>query len=205
MTALSLPGNDGLMRSFGLLRAALERSMPTGRANDSVDPAIEDLRQRDPGAWHALLTQETPAIYRYAHARLGSVEDAEDVTSEVLEEAWRCIPSLQDRGLPPRSWLFGIAAKVVARHWRRHFRRPPTLSIAAFDGSGGDPASSTDTLDLVREIAALKREHAEVIVLRFIHELSLHETAAALSVSVDSVKGRQARALAELRRRLDHR
>lgn len=198
-----LNGNDGLLASLRLLQAAFERAAPAHQAYEPLGPGIRDLRQRDPGAWRTLLMDETPAVYRYVRARVRSAEDAEDLTSEVLEEAWRCIGSLEDRGLPPRSWLFGIAARVVARHWRRHFRRPPALSIAAFDGTGGDPAGRTDSLDLVRGIAALKRQHAEVIVLRFLHGLSIHETASLLDASVDAIKGRQARALEELRRRLD--
>lgn len=56
-----------------------------------------------------------------------------------------------------------------------------------------------ERLDLARAIGNLERAHAEVITLRFLHGLSLAEAAAALSTTVDAIKGRQARALAALR------
>jgi len=57
-------------------------------------------------------------------------------------------------------------------------------------------------MDLARAVASLAPGHGEVINLRFIHGLSLQETAEVLGTTVDGVKGRQARALAELRQHL---
>jgi RNA polymerase sigma-70 factor (ECF subfamily) len=189
---------------FGLLRAAFRQVGPPPSVDwHASTPQVHSLRQRDPETWRVFVSSEAPAIYRYVFGRLGHAADAEDVTSEVMEEAWRHAPKLEDRGLPARAWLFGIAANVVNRHRRRRFQRPPALSIEAFDGAGGDPGGRAQMLDLVREIAALDRGYAEVITLRFVHDLSLQETAVALGTTVDSVKGRQARALAKLRRRLD--
>jgi RNA polymerase sigma-70 factor (ECF subfamily) len=186
-----------------VLRSATAR-LPAEDPNDKgAEPAIGLLRQRDPRAWRDFFLRETPAIFRYVRARLDSAEDAEDLTSQVFEEAWRHIETLQDRGLPPRAWLYGIARNVVGTHRRRLFQRPPILAIEAFDGTGGDPAGTPETLDMVRAITSLKRSQAEIIALRFVHGLSLQETAMALGTSVDGVKGRQARALAELRDRLD--
>jgi RNA polymerase sigma-70 factor (ECF subfamily) len=91
----------------------------------------------------------------------------------------------------------------VGTHRRKLFRRPPILAIEAFDGSGGDPAAGSWALDLIRAIRELPRSQGEVIALRFVHGLSLEETAAALGTSIDSVKGKQARALETLRKRLD--
>ena len=68
--------------------------------------------------------------------------------------------------------------------------------------AGGDPALDAGRMDLYRVIAALEPSWAEVVTLRFVHGLSLVETAEALGMSLDAVKGKQARALAEMRRRL---
>ena len=165
-------------------------------------PGIGDLRGRDHQAWHALFDREMPAIYRYALSRLGDAAAAEDVTSEVFEQAWEHAHTLDDHGLPARAWLFGIARHVVNSHRRSLFRRPPQVALEAFDGAAADGALSAERLDLARAIAALEPAYSEVISLRFIHGLSLQETAASLSLSLDAVKGRQARALVALRERL---
>jgi RNA polymerase sigma-70 factor (ECF subfamily) len=167
-----------------------------------VPPGIDDLRGRDHDAWRALFDREMPAIYRYAVSRLGDGAAAEDATSEVFEQAWEHAHMLDDQGLPARAWLFGIARHVVNSQRRCWFRRPPQVALESFDGGAADGALSPERLDLARAIAALEPGYGEIIGLRFIHGLSLHETAAALSLSVDAVKGRQARALVALRARL---
>lgn len=190
-------------RGFKALLAALAR-LPWGGGEEEEDVharqgAIEPLRRRDQEAWRQLFAAEMPAVYRYALSRLGNAADAEDLTSSVFAEAWEHAGSLEDRGLPPRAWLFGIARNLVSTHRRRWFRRPPMLALEAFDSQADDPGLSADLLDLARGVAALSAGHAEVVMLRFIHGLSLQETAAVLLTTVDGVKGKQARALSELR------
>lgn len=208
MTALCLgtevKGCD--WRGFRALFAALAR-VPWGNEEEEAEgqapgTAIDPLRRRDPEAWRRLFATEMPAVYRYALSRLGNAADAEDLASNVFAEAWEHAGSLEDRGLPPRAWLFGIARNLVSTHRRRWFKRQPILALEAFDGQADDPGLSADLLDLARGVAALAASHAEVITLRFIHGLSLQETAEVLQTTVDGVKGRQARALAELRAQL---
>jgi RNA polymerase sigma-70 factor (ECF subfamily) len=163
---------------------------------------VRAIRGREPGAWHELFDREMPAIYRYALSRLGDAGRAEDATSEVFEQAWRHAETFENRGLPVRAWLFGIARNVVGSHRRSWFRRAPHLAIEAFDGAGYDAALRPERLDLARAVAALEPAHAEVISLRFVHGLSLQEAAEVIGATVDAVKGRQARALAALRERM---
>lgn len=164
-------------------------------------PAAEALRHRDPAAWTRLFEREAPAIYRYVIARVGSPEEAEDLVSRTFEEAWKHAEAFEDRGLPPRAWLFGIARHLTSSHRRRLFRQPPVLRLEVVEQAAG--GSDPELLDLARAIAGLPRADAEVIVLRFVHGLSANETAAALGTTVDAVKSRQARALRKLRQALE--
>lgn len=184
------------------LLAALAGHATTEDREPAEPVQIRLLRRRDPDAWHALYSDEMRAIYRYARARVGSATDAEDLTARVFEEAWKHAESLEDRGLPPRAWLFGIARHVVASHRRHWLRKPPHLSIEGFDAAGDESRPSPELLDVARAIRQLPAKQAEVVTLRFLHGLSLQETAAVVGASVDAIKGRQARALAELRRML---
>jgi RNA polymerase sigma-70 factor, ECF subfamily len=136
-------------------------------------------------------------------SRLNDAHDAEEVTSEAFVEAWENASSFEDIGLPARAWLFGIARNLVNRRRRRLFQRPPMLALESFDGPDDVPDMAPDLIDLAGAIASLDKAHAEVITLRFIHDLSLEETAAAIGATVDAVKGRQARALVRLRKQLD--
>ncbi len=195
MTAAALP-----WRVPGF--AAALHSNASAQRPAAEAPASNALRDRDPNAWRALFEAEMPAIFRYARLRLGDPDRAEDATAEVFERAWRSAESFEDRGLPPRAWLFGIARNVVGSHRRWLVRQPPHVALEAFDAPGTDQALSPERLDLAEAIASLERAPAEVITLRFIHDLSLEQTAATLEITVDAVKGRQARALVALRDRL---
>lgn len=183
--------------------AAMAARVPPPGPRPLPPPAASShgIRDRDPHTWRLLFEREMPAIYRYAYSRLADATRAEDATAEVFEEAWQGAGGYEDRGLPPRAWLFGIARNVVNTHRRRWFRQPPQVALEAFDGPAAEPATH-DQIDLARAIASLEPSHAEVINLRFIQDLSLQETADALGVSVDAVKGRQARALQALREKL---
>ncbi len=184
------------------LAAVVRSAVAEPRLQVLPSSEVDALRRRDPDAWHDFFVREMPAIYRYAVSRLGNGGEAEDVASQVFEEAWEHASALKDHGLPARAWLFGIARNVVNTHRRRWIRRPPAVALEGFDGGGTDPGLDAELLDLARSIAMLDRNHAEVISLRFIHGLSLLETAEVLETSVDGVKGRQARALTELRKRM---
>lgn len=193
ITALELPWR---VRGFATSVAEPLRPAPGYRPQGAE---INALRNRDEEAWRLLFEREMRSIYRYARGRLGDSSRAEDATAEVFEHAWQNADTLVDRGLPPRAWLFGIARNVVGTHWRKWFRQPPQLSLDAFDGPSTDGAIDHESMDLARAIARLEPAHSEVITIRFVHGLSLQEAAAALDVTVDAIKGRQARALAALR------
>ncbi len=174
---------------------------PAGNDDPCPEPAAhrDALRRRDPSAWRDFAAAELNAVYQYVLSRIGNPADAEDLASQVFEEAWKHSASLHDSTVPARAWLFGIARNVVNTHRRNWFRKPPPVTLDGFDQSDDDRGLDPDMLDLARAIARLSKAHAEVISLRFIHGLSLQETAVVLGLSIDAIKGRQARALAELR------
>ncbi|MCC7366723.1 MAG: sigma-70 family RNA polymerase sigma factor [Dehalococcoidia bacterium] len=187
------------------LRAAIFGGPARTAAEQLPAPGDElaRLRRRDPDAWHVLFDREMPAIYRYALGSVGAAAEAEDIASAVFAEAWESAGRLEDHGLPARAWLFGIARNIIASHRRKLFRRPPVLSIEPYDAPDERAVLDPEHLDLARAVQRLDRVQGEVVVLRFVHGLSLQETAAVLNVSVDSVKGRQARALTALRKLLE--
>ncbi len=161
---------------------------------------IHRLQQREPEEWGRLFEEQMPAIYRYALARLGNHAEAEDAASAVFAQAYESADRLEDRGLPPRAWLFGVARHVVGTRRRQLVRQPAQLDLRAFEETDGATFRlDSDLLDLAHAVQGLSRRHAEVVMLRFVHGLSLQETAEVLRISVDGVKGRQARALSELR------
>lgn len=192
----------GIFTLDGLLLALARQLHPAPPSAPGLSPAIDALKGRDPAAWEEFFRQEMPAIYRYALSRLGRPEEAEELSADVFAEAWAHIGRLVDEGLPARAWLFGIARNLVAMRRRFLFRQPPMFALESVTAEGRAEVPG-ELLDLGRAMQDLSPSQAEVINLRFIQGLSLAETAAVTGMSVDAVKGRQARALLELRRRLN--
>jgi RNA polymerase sigma-70 factor (ECF subfamily) len=186
---------------LGLLQALSRSLQEDAPVTAPASGHVDFLRSGDPESWRILFEEESPAIHRYVFSRLGSNEDAEDVTNQVFEQAWRSIPRYRDEGLPLRAWLFGIARNLAGNHRRRFMARNAAFSVDALEIEDDTPGRA-EALDLAQAIAALEPSQAETISLRYIHGLSLAETAAVLGTTVDGVKGRQQRALANLKQRL---
>ena len=197
--ALQAPSRFREWRDIVTVLASLLPADTRRRRTETPAASHHALRNQDPDAWRIVFESEHAAIYRYAISRLGSAPEAEDTTSQVFAEAWEHAATFGEQGLPVRAWLFGIARNVVNNHRRRWRRRPPVLAIDPRDHVGHDPLLDPERLDLARAVAGLEASWAEVVTLRFVHGLSVQETAAALGISLDAVKGKQARALARLR------
>jgi len=132
--------------------------------------------------------------YRVAYRLLGSRPDAEDVAQEALARAlvrWR---GIDDHAEP---WVARVAANLALDVLRRRRRRPTVVDAAERPAPAGP--SSIDRLELVRLLEELPRRQREVVVLRYLADLSEAATAEELGTSVGTVKQHAHRGLAALR------
>src|SRR5258707_4885340 len=106
-----------------------------------------------------------------------------------------------DRGGDQQSGPVYLRARVVnlARRSVRRMLRERRAWRDADDRRSADPGAS---VDLVRALARLPAGKRACVVLRFYLDLSEADTAAALGVSVGTVKSQTAKALRRLRRLL---
>lgn len=163
------------------------------------DRTLVIAAQRDPRAFTPLYERYVRPIYRYCYVRLGTVEAAEDATSEVFLKALASIDT--QRGVFA-AWLFRIARNVVTDAYRRH--RPSTPLHDAIDLPTGDPTPES-RVEQHAEVAAL---HAALLLLppdqRSVLELQLADwsgaqIAGALGKSTDAIKMLRYRAIDRLR------
>jgi len=59
-----------------------------------------------------------PRIFRFIVLKVGTRQDAEDLTQQVFVNAWRHIHSFEFQGFPFSSWLYRIASNAVIDHYR---------------------------------------------------------------------------------------
>ena len=165
---------------------------------------LQQARAGDARALAEIHDRYYPKLYRYALYRLGDDAAAQDVAGEVFV---RLLDTLR-AGRPPQStlsgWLFGVAAHLVADHFRRAPRE--SLQILEWFTSGASAAQEAEERLQHQQLRAAMRqltpEQQQVLALRFGDGFSLEQTAEIVGKSVNAVKALQFRATAALRRTL---
>ena len=135
--------------------------------------------------------------YAVALRILGDRQDAEDAASEALARAaasWRRLRQLEHR----RAWVLRVTANVAVDMARRRSR-----SVADGAESTVVPGFSDDRLVLSCALRRLPRRQREVLVLRFLADLTEVQVAEQLCITPGAVKQHSRRGLAALRKVLD--
>ena len=72
--------------------------------------------------FEALYRAELPRVYNFFRYRVGDGQQAEDLTSETFEKAWRNRYRYKRNLSAFSTWLFTIARRVAIDHFRAHHR-----------------------------------------------------------------------------------
>lgn len=177
---------------------------------DGEDKLIQEAIKGEASAFGQLYDHYQPRIYRFILVRVGRREEAEDLTHQVFLNAWKGMPSYESRGLPFSSWLYRISRNSLIDFYRTK-KNDVSVEEVPLEALGLDSSLHTNTekkleaARLMRAMQELKADHQEVIVLRFIEEQTIAETAKALNRSQGAVKLLQHRALRNLKQILKNR
>jgi RNA polymerase sigma-70 factor (ECF subfamily) len=151
-----------------------------------------------------LYQQFYPKLYNYAYIQLGDVQQAEDLTSEVLLRMLESIKRYSFRGLPFSAWVFRIARNCIIDLHRRRKRRP---EVTLFDGipdtEDSPPLAAERSMtraEIRRALVHLTEEQRQVIILKFIQGMDNATVARVLGRSQGAVKSLQHRALVSLKK-----
>lgn len=166
------------------------------------DDLIRRAKQADPQALSAIYERYAPGIYRYIYYRVGDAEQARDVHADVFLRMVESIERYEDRGWPIAAWLYRIARDRTIDSLRRRGRQstqPLDESVETPECPESEAVGSLERAALRRAMDQLGEAQRQVILLRFIYDLSLQETANQMGRSVGSVKALQHRAIEQLR------
>ena len=150
-----------------------------------------------------VLKAERKNLLRYAACRLGSREDAEDALQDVflrLHTRLSAPDGLQIRDL--RSYLFRTLSNVCAKG-QSHAGRMPTVpldSTMRLADVPSDNSAEADCVRIVRLLAEIPEDQAEVIRLRIYADNSFAEVAEILALPLPTVKSRFRSGLEKIRR-----
>ena len=147
-------------------------------------------------------------VFRYCAHRLFERHAAEDVTSDVflkVVEHWSHFSGRDEQQF--RCWLYRIATNAVNDHLRKKGRRkrllerldsPDEYVITDFNNGQIEKLAGLQTA-----VLALKPMYQTIITLRFFENLRLTQIAEVLGCSPGTARSRLARAVAQLRKKLN--
>jgi len=164
---------------------------------------VENSVKGDSDSFGKLYELHVDQVYRHIYYRVGNSVDAEDLTAQVFLNAWRAVPRYKNMGRPFQVWLLSIANNLVIDHYRARRNQTSLDDVVIASDDRDDPVAAAeramDSEEVRDAIIKLKRDHQQVIVLRFIDGLEYPDIAAIMGKSEGAVRVIQHRALAALK------
>ena len=169
--------------------------------NDVLEQAIGG----DGEAFGKLYERYVTRIYNYIYYRVGNVSDAEDLTERVFMRAMNHIGNYNHRGLPFSAWLYQIAHNLVANWHRDNSRRKdvPLDDGMLLSQNLNFPEHELLLLEererLLHVIRHLPSERQELLILKFVDDLSNAEIGKVMGRTEGAIKSLYHRTLISIR------
>jgi len=149
--------------------------------------AFSKLKSHDKEAFIKVYDESVKDIYRFVYFKIGSREEANDITSMVFLKTWNHI---QNNTLVDSKTLRALLYKIARNTIIDHYRETGNKKTASLDDEehkidildeAQDPQEKMDqesNLELIKsKLPLLKEEYREVIIMKFISDLTLEEIA----------------------------
>ena len=136
-----------------------------------------------------------PALLRTAYLLCGDLHDAEDLVQVALTKV---VPRWRRNEDDPEPYVRTVLVREnVPRHRRRRWREVPAERVPETASAPSEGAE--DLLVLDQALRGLAPRQRAVVVLRYLDDLSVEQTAEVLGVSPGTVKSQASDALRRLR------
>jgi RNA polymerase sigma-70 factor (ECF subfamily) len=187
----------------------LERLEPSGELAEDRETAhlVNRFQAGDQDAYAQIYMRYFDRVYAYMRVMLRSQHEAEDATQEVFIRVFDRLPT-QALHRPFRAWLMTVvrnhAIDVLRRSHRIQLEEDPAAEARNGDDEDGLPAgldwiTDRDLLVLFERLPLAQRQ---VLLLRYLLDLSAGETASILGRTPEDVRALQYRAFSFIRARL---
>lgn len=167
-----------------------------------TDEELARLAARQRDAFGEIYVRYAARIFRYAAGRTGSRTIADDVLNDTMVSALEGLHRYDPDKGSFASWLFTIASRRVADYDRRR------IQLWQFLGRRNSDVLDPDMLDvLIRAedqehvrsaVQRLPKRQREIVLLRYVAELSFRDVARVLGISEGAARMRVNRALRRL-------
>lgn len=166
-------------------------------------------------AFEELIRRHQTKILNLCYRLLGAVGETRELVSDAFAEAFRSLKHFR-RESKFETWLYRIALNITFTHLRRRSRErnrfvhedqasqeEPRQELAV--SRSPDPLETLEAEETRNQIRLvllkLSREHAQILILHDVEELSYEEVAKVLSCPVGTVMSRLSRAREAFRKK----
>lgn len=140
-------------------------------------------------------------VFRYALATLGDSSEAHDVLQEVFIRVYRSINNFR-YDATAKTWIMTITRNYIFDVLRKRRKDRQFLSRSEIPDVGVETTDVTVVTEIEEALQKLKDDYRHVVVLRYIDNLSIKETASVLGWSEKKVQNAVHRAITQLREAL---
>jgi RNA polymerase sigma-70 factor (ECF subfamily) len=176
--------------------------------DDQNSPPEEHRQRLSAETFDECFQQFSGGIRAFLKSKLGNEADVEDCFSRVFEKLWTHGASVNGAAIGP--WLFVVAKREVALHWRKQKSREAAIERASRDTAEFDDCQTVDGLiqqervELLRAAAAdLPDDQQELLRRRFIDGDSFRTIAEELGLPLGTALSRLHAALRRLKAKLN--
>lgn len=161
----------------------------------------------DKEAFEQLYNNYFVPLNRYILLRVGDENDADDLTQTVFIKFFNNLSNWQDKGYQPSAYLYTIARSVIADHFRsigrkgsKHSNSEEILAMLTDKSQSPhqDVIQSEEISTLYTHLKQLPDKYQEVLLLRYIENLSSNDIATIINKSDVATRKMLSRAVAAL-------
>lgn len=169
-------------------------------SKEQIKELVMEAKSGNEAAFSEIYGSFIAPIYRFVYFRVGSKEEAEDLTQTVFLRAWKSLDKF-DETTHFSTWLYTIARNAVIDFWKKK-------KCVLLEDMEEEPAEMTDFAHFEKEkdwekiksaIKNLNEDQQEIISLRFIEDLSNAEISKKTGKSEVAIRQTQCRAIKQLR------
>ena len=204
------PATSGIAKSSAL-QAAPTDDDPKNSEPEFLDEqhsetwALVRLAQAGDGeAFGQLYDRYVDTVFRFVYFRVNDRALAEDFTSETFLRALRRISTISYQGRDIGAWFITIARNIILDHMKSARHRLEITTSDSPESNDREPSTEDAVLEtlasehLLTAVKQLGDEQRECVMLRFVHGLSVSETANVMGKNDGAIKALQHRAVRKL-------
>jgi RNA polymerase sigma-70 factor (ECF subfamily) len=164
---------------------------------------MQEFQGGSRAAFEELFARYRKPLYGFFGRRLNNSERAEDLTQETFLVVIRAVSRYEPRA-SVRTYLYGIALKLLAAERRRVFRNSSWSSALGLGATEPSTDRTPESVLWVRQaMERLDASDREILMLREYEQLSYSDIAELLRIPINTVRSRLFRSRLTLKSYLD--